>query len=87
MTMPKVTRRTANTSSWQDPRRKDPGHDLNAPRATQPKQKNKALWCKGKVGRTHNYVYGPLTNHQGLSAYTCTGCGRQVWRLPKGQAC
>lgn len=83
--MPKATRRTPNTSGWVDPNRKDPGHDLNAGRTTRPAKKDKARWCKGKVGREHEYTSNTFPNHPGLNlqGWICKGCGRQTWRAPR----
>lgn len=82
--MPKVTARTPNANNWFDPNRKDPGHDLNAPRATHRAKKDRKRWCKGKVGREHVYEYRAFPNHSwagfSISGDVCKNCGRQEWR-------
>jgi len=82
--MPKITKRTPNENEhYADAGRKDPGHDLNKPGKARSKKDTKR-WCRGKVGREHDYE---ITKHAtseyswfNYDTWTCSQCGKEWLR-------
>jgi hypothetical protein len=83
---PKITKRTPKEKvHYADAGRKAPGHDLNQP-AKPRSTKDTKRWCRGKVGREHQYQItkrhtGPYT-WDNYDTWTCAQCGKNWIRRP-----
>lgn len=80
--MPKISKRTPRQGGYLDHARKDPGHPGNQPHVARHATKDTKRWCKGKVGRPHNYEV--VTHFRGswfsFDIWTCTACGKRDHR-------